>query len=61
MSELFNEKEINPTIKVVVSMKQSEKNAFSEFSKKSNIPFSAVVRMAVKNFIKNEGSRYIND
>lgn len=58
MSEMKKE---NPTVKVVISMKQSEKNEFFEFSKKSNIPFSAMVRMGVKNFIKTDGAKYIND
>jgi|BioPla2DNA2_1021312.scaffolds.fasta_scaffold669500_1 predicted transcriptional regulator len=61
MSELFNKKEINPTVRVVISMNQSEKNEFSEFSKKANIPLSALVRIAMKNFIKTEGAKYIND
>ena len=42
-------------------MNQSEKNEFSEFSKKANIPLSALVRIAMKNFIKTEGAKYIND
>lgn len=59
MNELFSKNEVNPTVKVVVSMNQDEKMEFKQFAGKMNIPFSALVRLAVKNFIKSEGGKYV--
>lgn len=61
MTELFNKKETNPTVNLTITLNQNEKREFQDFSKKANIPLSAIVRMAVKNFIKNEGETYLND
>jgi hypothetical protein len=44
---------------LTITLNLSEKREFQDFSKKANIPLSAVVRMAVKNFIKNEGATYL--
>lgn len=59
MNELFNKKEINPTVKVVISMNQDEKQYFKNFAAKAGIPFSALVRIALKNFMTGEGKRYV--
>ena len=61
MNELFDKKEINPTVKVVISMNQDEKNTFQDFAKKMNLPMSALVRMAIKNFMKGEGQKYVEN
>ena len=58
MNELFGKKEINPTVKVVITMNQDEKTTFKQFAEKMNIPLSALVRLAVKSFIKGEGAKY---
>lgn len=59
-NELFDKKEINPTVKVVITMNQDEKNSFKAFAEKLNLPFSAMVRLAVKNFMKGDGAKYEN-
>lgn len=59
MTELFEKNEINPTVKVVVSMNQDEKNSFKAFAEKMNVPFSAMVRMAIRNFMNEEGLKYV--
>jgi antitoxin component of RelBE/YafQ-DinJ toxin-antitoxin module len=59
MSELFSKNEINPTVKVVISMNQDEKNEFKKFADEMNLPFSALVRLALKNFIKKDGALYV--
>jgi len=61
MNELFEKKEVNPTVNLTITLNQSEKNEFREFSKKANIPLSALVRIAMKNFIKTEGIKYVQD
>lgn len=58
MNELFEKKEINPTVKVVITMNQDEKTTFKQFAEKMNIPLSALVRLSVKSFIKGEGAKY---
>ncbi len=58
MNELFEKKEINPTVKVVITMNQNEKLAFKQFAEKMNIPFSALVRLAIKSFMNGEGAKY---
>lgn len=59
MNELFEKKEINPTVKVVICMNQDEKNEFKSFADKMNIPFSALVRLALKSFMKKDGAVYV--
>lgn len=59
MSELFTKQELDPTVKVMVVMNQSEKNSFKQFADEMNINFSAFVRMACKNFMKGEGLKYV--
>lgn len=61
MNELFEKKEVNSTVNLTITLNQSEKNEFREFSKKANIPLSALVRIAMKNFIKTEGIKYVQD
>lgn len=61
MGELFSKKEINPTVKVVICMNQDEKEMFKQFADKMNLNFSAMVRMAVKNFMKGEGQKYVEN
>lgn len=59
MSNLFSKNEINPTVKVVICMNQDEKNEFKKFAEEMNLPFSALVRLAVKNFMKKDGALYV--
>lgn len=59
MNELFSKNEINPTVKVVICMNQDERTEFKEFADKMNLPFSAMIRLAVKNFMKGEGAKYV--
>ncbi len=58
MGELFDKKEINPTVKVMISMNQEERNEFKAFAEQMNLSVSALARLAIKNFIKVEGSKY---
>lgn len=58
MGELFDKKEINPTVKVMISMNQDERNEFKAFAEQMNLSVSALARLAIKNFIKVEGSKY---
>lgn len=57
--ELFEKKELDPTVKVMVAMNQSEKIVFKKFADEMNINFSAFVRMACKSFMKGEGLKYV--
>ena len=58
MDELFDKKEINPTVKVMISMNQEERNEIKAFAEQMNLSVSALTRLAIKNFIKLEGSKY---
>ncbi len=58
MGELFDKKEINPTVKVMISMNQEERNEIKAFAEQMNLSVSALARLAIKNFIKVEGSKY---
>lgn len=61
MGELFDKKdlkELNPTVKAVVSMSQSERDQFKEFAERMNLSFSAFIRMACKSFMQGEGAKY---
>jgi hypothetical protein len=59
MNELFNKKEINPTVRVMLTMNKDEQEMFKIFAKKMNLPLSAFVRVACKNFMTGEGKRYV--
>lgn len=59
--QLFEKSEINPTVKVMLTMNQDERDMFKIFAKKMNLPLSAFVRMACKNFISGEGKRYVEN
>lgn len=56
--ELFEKKEVNPTVNLTVTMNKDEKEFFKAFAEKMNIPLSAFVRLACKNFIATEGQKY---
>ncbi len=58
MNELFDKKEVNPTVTVTITMNRDEKIAFKQFAEKMNVPLSALIRLAVKSFMKGEGSKY---
>lgn len=58
MSQLFEKKDINPTVRVVITMNKDEKELFKNFAEKMNIPFSALVRLSIKSFINGEGAKY---
>ncbi len=58
MGDLFDKKELNPTVKTVVSMSQVEKEQFKKFAERMNLSFSAFVRMACKSFMQGEGAKY---
>lgn len=58
MGELFDKKEINPTVKVMISMNQDEKNEFKIFAERMGVSVSALARIAIKNFISAEGAKY---
>lgn len=61
MNELFDKKEVNPTVTVTITMNQDEKIAFKQFAEKMNLPFSAMVRLAVKKFMTGEGKNYVEN
>jgi hypothetical protein len=58
MNELFEKKEINPTVRVTLTMNKSEQDLFKKSAKKMNLPLSVFVRLACKNFINGEGEKY---
>ena len=58
MDELFPKSEVNPTVSVTITMNQDEREMFKTFAKNMNIPLSAFIRLACKNFISVEGSKY---
>lgn len=57
-NELFPKKEINPTVNLTITMNKDEKEFFKAFTEKINMPLSAFVRLACKNFIATEGKKY---
>lgn len=59
MSQLFEKKDVNPTVRVVISMNQDEREVFKLFANKMNLPLSAFMRIACKNYIQGEGKKYV--
>lgn len=57
-SGLFPKSEINPTVSVTITMNSNERNEFRDFARQMNLPLSAFIRMACKNFIATEGAKY---
>ncbi len=59
MTELFSKSEVNPTVSVTITMNQDERELFKQFAKQMNIPLSAFIRLACKNFMNGEeGKKY---
>lgn len=56
---LFDEKEVNPTIRKGYTVTASENVQFETFAKKMGIPLSALIRISVKNYIATEGEKYV--
>lgn len=58
MNELFQKSEVNPTVSVTITMNKDERELFKQFAKDMNVPLSAFIRLACKNFICGEGLKY---
>lgn len=58
MAELFDEKEMNPTVRQVFTCTKSEQILFKKFAKKIGMPLSVLIRVSVKKYIATEGKNY---
>ena len=56
--ELFDEKEVNPTVRMGYTLTLSEKNQFEQFARKIGLSLSALIRVSVKNYMATEGKKY---
>lgn len=58
MNELFDKKEVNPTVRMMVSMSKMESMQLKKFAEKMGISVAALIRLATKNYIAMEGKKY---